>query len=79
MANENLETNEKLEQIEQNALENTKEVTPLENNNDVLEISESITEPSMEMNTCTCTGGCGSNFSQGPCTCTGNCGSNFHR
>lgn len=79
MSNENLETNEKLEKIEQSALENTEEVTPLENNIEVIESTESITEPSMELSTCICTGGCGSNFSQGSCTCMGNCGSNFHK
>ena len=52
MENEMLETNEKLEQIEANALENTDEVTPLENTNESVEPTECVNEPSMEMSSC---------------------------
>lgn len=79
MKTEFLESNEKLEQIEANALEGTDEVTPLEGNAESFEISESVNEPSIEMSTCTCSGGCGSNYSHGNCTCSGNCGSNYHK
>ena len=74
-----LESNEKLEQIEANALESTEEVTPLEDYTWDVETPESVNEPNMEMSTCTCTGGCGSNYSFGNCTCSGNCGSNYHK
>lgn len=47
MRNEILETNEKLEQIEANALEHTDEVTPLENTNESVETTERVNEPSM--------------------------------
>lgn len=80
MENEMLETNEKLEQIEANALENTDEVTPLENTNESVEPTEGVYEPSMEMSNCVCTGGCGSNYSiSSGCVCTGGCGSNYHK
>lgn len=80
MRNELLETNEKLEQIEANALEHTDEVTPLENTNESVEPTEGVNEPSMEMNNCTCTGGCGSNYSiSSSCVCTGSCGSNYKK
>lgn len=71
MENEMLETNEKLEQIEANALENT---------NESVEPTEGVNEPSMEMSNCVCTGGCGSNYSiSSGCVCTGGCGSNYHK
>lgn len=79
MSKEVLESNEKLESIEANALESTDEVTPLEDNEDYAEAPESVNEPNIEMSTCTCTGGCGSNYSYGTCTCSGNCGSNYHK
>jgi len=79
MSKEVLESNEKLESIEANALESTDEVTPLEDNADYAEAPESVNEPNIEMSTCTCTGGCGSNYSYGTCTCSGNCGSNYHK
>lgn len=79
MSKEVLESNEKLENIEANALESTDEVTPLEENADYAETPESVNEPNIEMSTCTCTGGCGSNYSYGTCTCSGNCGSNYHK
>lgn len=80
MNQENLETNEKLEKIEADALENTNEVSPLENNNEVVDATEDITEPNIEMSSCTCLGSCGSNYSMtSGCTCLGNCGSNYHK
>lgn len=80
MGKEILETNEKLEQIEANALDDTTEVTPLENTNESIESTECVNEPSMEMSYCTCTGGCGSNYSiSSGCVCTGGCGSNYHK
>jgi len=79
MSKEVLESNEKLESIEANALESTDEVTPLEDNADYAETPKSVNEPNIEMSTCTCTGGCGSNYSYGTCTCSGNCGSNYHK
>jgi hypothetical protein len=79
MSKEMLESNEKLEKIEANALESTEEVTPLEDHTGDIETPESVNEPNIEMSTCTCTGGCGSNYSFGNCTCSGNCGSNYHK
>lgn len=79
MNNENLEANEKLEQIEASALEGTEEVSPLEGTQESMEIPEDLSEPTMEMSICSCTGGCGSNYSFGGCTCSGNCGSNYHK
>ncbi len=80
MANENLETNEKLEQIEANALEINDDVTPLElNEQEAVEASEMDEQPSFEMSSCTCSGGCGNNYSYGNCTCSGNCGNNYHK
>ena len=71
MENEMLETNEKLEQIEANALENTDEA---------VEPTESVNEPSMEMSNCMCMGSCGSNYSVSTnCMCMGSCGSNYHK
>jgi len=78
MENENLETNEKLEQIEASALEGMDEVTPLAETNEELEINEKPQEEILEMSTCTCTGGCGSSYnSTSGCRCTGGCGSNY--
>lgn len=79
MSKEVLESNEKLEEIEANALESTEEVTPLEGNPRDMETPESVNEPIIEMSNCTCSGGCGSNYSFGNCTCSGNCGSNYHK
>ena len=79
MNNEALEANEKLENIEANALESTDEVKPLVENTDYSETPESVNEPNIEMSTCTCSGGCGSNYSYGTCSCSGNCGSNYHK
>lgn len=79
MNNQTLESNEKLEQIEANALENTEEISPLEEKMEHTEAPESVNEPIIEMSTCTCSGGCGSNYSFGGCTCSGNCGSNYHK
>lgn len=79
MTDETMESNEKLEQIEQNALEDTGEISPLEDSGEILDNPESIDEPSMEMSTCSCTGNCGSNYSYGNCACTGGCGSNYHK
>lgn len=80
MENEMLETNEKLEQIEANALENTDEITPLENTNESVEPTECVNEPSMEMSSCMCMGSCGSNYSVSTnCMCMGSCGSNYHK
>lgn len=79
MTKEINELNEKLEQIESNALESTNEVTPLEESLEVREEPESVAEPNIEMSTCTCSGGCGSNYSYGGCTCSGSCGSNYHK
>ena len=79
MSQEKLEINEKLEQIEAEALENTNEVLPLEENIETVECAENFGEPDMEMSICSCTGGCGSNYSTGSCTCSGNCGANYHK
>lgn len=79
MSQEKLEINEKLEKIEAEALENTNEVLPLEENIETVECAENFGEPDMEMSTCPCTGGCGSNYSTGSCTCSGNCGANYHK
>lgn len=79
MNNQTLESNEKLEQIEANALENTEEESPLEVKVEHTDTPESVNEPIIEMSTCTCSGGCGSNYSFGGCTCSGNCGSNYHK
>lgn len=80
MEKESLEINEKLEQIEANALDDTDEVVPLENTNESVEITEGLNEPSLEMSNCVCTGGCGSNYSISlGCVCTGGCGSNYHK
>jgi len=79
MSNQTFESNEKLEKIEANALENTEEVTPLEETSESIETHESVNEPNIEMSNCICSGGCGSNYSYGGCTCSGNCGSNYHK
>ena len=79
MSKELLESNEKLEQIEANAVEGIDEVSPLEGDAESLETPESVSEPNIEMSTCTCSGGCGSNYSFDSCTCSGNCGSNYHK
>ena len=79
MDHEMLEFNEKLEKIEAEALEDITEVTPLESNNEVIDATEDVTESNIEMSTCSCMGGCGSNYSYGSCTCSGNCGSNYHK
>ena len=79
MNNQSLESNEKLERIEAHALENMENVIPLEESVDYTETPESVNEPIIEMSTCTCSGGCGSNYSYGGCTCSGSCGSNYHK
>lgn len=79
MENENLETNEKLEQIEASALEGMEEVTPLAETNEDLEINDKPQEEILEMSSCQCTGGCGNSYnSTNGCQCTGGCGSNYH-
>lgn len=80
MVNENFEKNEKLEQIEANALEFNDDVTPLElNEQEVVEASDVNEQPSFEMSNCPCSGGCGNNYSYGNCICSGNCGNNYHK
>lgn len=79
MNTESLESNERLEKIEANALEEMNEISPLDDKKEQLETPESVDEPNIEMSTCTCSGGCGSNYSFGGCTCSGNCGSNYHK
>lgn len=79
MKTEIFESEEQLELIEAEALESMDEVTPLENNTESVEIPEEVNEPDMEMSICTCSGGCGSNYSTGDCICSGNCGSNHHK
>lgn len=79
MSDQTYESNEKLERIESCALESTEEVTPLKESAEYAEAQENINEPIIEMSTCTCSGGCGSNYSYGGCTCSGNCGSNYHK
>ena len=64
MNNTALEANEKIERIEANALESVDEVTPLEETSENTETHESLHEPLIEMSTCTCSGGCGSNYSK---------------
>lgn len=79
MSQELLETNEKLDKIEANALEDTNELSPLEQQGEVVDATENTFEHNIEMSICTCSGGCGSNYSHGSCTCSGNCGSNYHK
>ena len=80
MENEPFESNEMLEKIEADALESMEEISPLENTEEPIEAPENVNEPSIEMCTCTCMGGCGSNYSHSTeCTCMGNCGSNYHK
>lgn len=79
MSKEILESNEKLEEIEANALESTEEVTPLNGDLTDMETPENVSEPIIEMSDCQCSGGCGSNYSFGDCICSGNCGSNYHK
>ena len=76
---ESLEIKEKLERLESSALENLEEVSPLEYSEEYSDITSEVSEPIIEMKTCTCSGGCGSNFSYGDCTCSGSCGSNNHK
>lgn len=76
---ETLDNYEKLEKIEVEALENTDEVVPLERNNESVEIFDSNVEADIEMSSCSCKGGCGSNYSHGECYCSGSCGSNYHK
>jgi len=82
----NLETTEKLEQIEASAIENTSEVKPLEEKCEgveVTELPEEVKEENVrEYSSCRCTGGCGSGTYSitTSCRCTGNCGSGtYHR
>lgn len=79
MNNEKIEDNEKLEKIESSALEDTQDIMPLEEHNDIEELCNVSQESIMEMSTCLCSGGCGSNYSSGDCLCSGNCGSNYHK
>lgn len=79
MSKEVLESNERLEKIEIDALESTEEVTPLEGTPKDMETPESVNEPIIEMSNCPCSGSCGSNYSFGDCICSGNCGSNYHK
>ena len=79
MNSQTLESNEKLERIEANALENMDEVVPIEETRELTEVPESVNEPIIEMSVCTCSGGCGSNYSYGGCACSGSCGSNYHK
>lgn len=71
-------TIEKLEQIESSALEDIKEVSPLES----VEKNEMYPESLNDYNVsfegkCPCSGDCGGNFSRnGECPCSGNCGKN---
>lgn len=77
-----LEFNEKLEKIESSVIgEDFDEVSPLAIDLESVDFSspESISPDVIEMSTCPCTGGCGSNYSHGDCLCTGNCGSNYHK
>lgn len=78
-----LEFNEKIEKIESSALEESmEEISPLINATELEDISNTpdpVSFEGAEMSTCTCTGGCGSNYSYGGCTCTGSCGSNYHK
>ena len=73
------ETNEKLEKIEANALEDTNEVSPLEQQGEVVDATENTFEQNIELSTCTCSGCCGSNYSYGTCMCSGSCGSSYHK
>lgn len=78
--NMNFEDFEKLEQIEASALEEYSGVTPLEQNESIIETSGFVEEPQMEMSSCICMGGCGSNYSiSNSCACMGGCGSNYHK
>lgn len=80
MGNENLETTEKLEKIEDSALENTQEVAPIAESKETTTMELQVQEPLIEMSTCTCTGGCGGSYSTGNCICTGNCGNaTYHK
>lgn len=78
-----LEFNEKIEKIESSVLEESmEEISPLINATVLEDISNTpdpVSFEGAEMSICTCTGGCGSNYSYGECTCTGNCGSNYHK
>lgn len=78
---ENFELNEKMEQIELAAIENCEDISPLEAYSDTSDLSqvEAINPEFTEMSVCTCSGGCGSNYSFGSCTCSGSCGSNYHK
>lgn len=73
------ETKEKLEKIEANALEDTNEVSPLEQQGEVVDATDNTFEQNIELSTCTCSGGCGSNYSYGTCMCSGSCGSSYHK
>ena len=76
----NLELNEKIEKIEQSIIDDCEDISPLKSDGELnLDCVESVNSEGIEMSTCPCTGGCGSNFSTGNCPCTGNCGSNFHK
>lgn len=80
MKQELLETNEKLEKIEVEALQDTSEVTPLESTDEVIDSIENTIEDDVEFSRCPCSGGCGSNYSiSGSCPCSGSCGSNYRK
>lgn len=74
------EINEKIEELEEKVLERTDDITPLEECSETEEnVLEFFEEPNVELSTCRCTGGCGSNYSYGHCRCSGSCGSNYHK
>lgn len=74
-------TENKLETIEASALEGSnQEVSPIKDTNEKTEVNAEIQEPSIEMSTCHCTGGCGGSYSTGNCHCSGNCGgASYHK
>lgn len=80
--NSELEFKNKLEILEAEILsEDFEEILPLINEAEASDsfVQESVDSEIVEMSTCTCSGGCGSNYSHGNCTCSGNCGSNYHK
>lgn len=78
---ENLELKEKLEQLEESAIENVEQVVPLKEKEESSEKPENLISPNYSSISfgCSCNGFCGGNFRYEGCSCNGLCGSNSRK
>lgn len=78
MGKELFETLDKIEKLEQEAIESACEIQPLEvpGNDDA---AESVELDMAEYSSCRCSSGCGNNYNRGDCRCSSGCGNNYNR